>query len=213
MKRALLIIAILAICFGMMSCGNTSGSELDRGGEIVEMVSEMVKNEDYAKVMLGNTGLCDEVFEKVKNIDFAKISAIYELEFSEEELLKKLVAKNGNIDNLSDPLKNRLVSGVGVSIASHVNSKAGSENMVASSVFSANKVFVDKNIRESKYLLYAFEDGCSMLVSFVPREDGAVVATGTLILNQTLVCESADRVESSFKALGLDSITANKIKK
>ncbi len=212
MKRALLILTILAICIGMVSCGDTSRSELERGGEIVEIVSEMVKNEDYAKAVLGNTGLYGEVLEKVKNIDFTKISAIYELEFSEKELLKKLVAKNGSIDNLSGPLKDRFVSGIGSSIAGYVSSKADSDNIVASSVFFANKVFVDKNIRESKYLLYAFEAGCSMLISIVPHEGGAVVATGRLILNEALVCESADRVTSSFKALGLDSITANKIK-
>lgn len=212
MKRALLIIAVLAICFGMMSCGGASGSELDRGGEIVDIVSEMVKNEDYAKAMLGNIGLYDEAFDEVKNIDFTKISAIYELEFSVDDLLKELVAKNGSIDNLSGHLKDRLVSGIGSSIASHVNSKAGTDNVVASSVFSANKVFVDKTIKENKYLLYAFESGCSMLVSFVPHEDGAVVATGMLILNEDLACESADQVTSSFKAFGLDSITANKIK-
>lgn len=212
MKRALLIIAVLAICFGMMSCGSTSTSYLDRGGEIVDIVSEMVKNEDYAKAMLGNVGLYDEVLEKVKNVDFTKTAAVYELSFPEEDLLKELVARNGSIDNLSRPLKDKLISGIGSSIASHVNSKAGSGNVIVSSVFSASKVFVDKNIKENKYLLYVFEPGCSMLISLIPNEDGAVAATGMLILNEDLVCESADQVTSSFKTLGLDSITANKIK-
>ena len=196
----------------MMSCGSASKSYLDRGGEIVETVSQMVNNEDYAKVMLGNVGLYDEVLEKVKNVDFTKTAAVYELSFPEEDLLKELVARNGSIDNLSRPLKDKLISGIGSSIASHVNSKAGSGNVIVSSVFSASKVFVDKSIKENKYLLYVFEPGCSMLISLIPNEDGAVVATGMLILNEDLACESADQVTSSFKTLGLDSITANKIK-
>ena len=51
-----------------------------------------------------------------------------------------------------------------------------------------------------------------MLISFVPHEDGAVTASGSLILNDRLELDTADKIEASLKALGINTITATKLK-
>ena len=212
MKKVILILTVLVICISMVSCSGASKSALDRGDEIVGLVSEMVKSDEYVNIILGNVSLYDEMLAEIKSMDFSKVTAIYELKVSQDELVKILAANRGNIDKLPKSLKDRLVRGLGSSLASYINSKTSTEKIVMSSVFNASKCFVDKSIKENQYLLYVFESGYSMLISFIPHEDGAVTASGSLILNDSLELDNADQIEASLKALGIKTITATKLK-
>lgn len=212
MKKFILILTVLILCISMISCNFATESVIDRGDEIVELVSEMVKSDEYINIMLGNVSLYDEILAEIKAIDFSKVSAIYELKFSQDELIEMLPSSNGDVDKLPKVLKDRLVRGLSSALVSRINSRAGIEELAISSVFNASKCYVDKSIKENQYLLYVFESGCSMLISFVPHEDGAVTASGSLILNDSLEYDSADQIEASFKALGINTITATKLK-
>lgn len=212
MKKLILILTVLILCTSMVSCGGASKSVLGKGNEIVSLVSEMVKSDEYANIMFNNISAYDETLSELKATDFSKITAIYELEISQDELIELLASNNGDIDKLPQSLKNRLISGLGSSLVSRFNSQAGTDELVISSVFNASKCFVDKSIKENQYLLYVFESGYSMLISFIPHEDGAVTASGSLILNDTLKFDTAEDVESSFMVLGIKTINATKLK-
>ncbi|MBE6684400.1 MAG: hypothetical protein E7592_01960 [Ruminococcaceae bacterium] len=212
MKKFILILTALILCISMVSCDGSSKSALDRGDEIVELVSEMVKSDEYINIMLGNVSLYDEILAEIKAMDFSKVTAIYDLKVSQDELIEIMGANRGDIDKLPKSLKDRFVRGLGSSLASHINSKAGTEELVISSLFNASKCYVDKSIKENQYLLYVFESGYSMLISFIPHEDGAVTASGSLILKDMLEFDTADKVEASFIALGIKTITATKLK-
>lgn len=212
MKKALLILMAFILSIGMGSCEDGSKAALNKGNEVVALVSEMVKSDEYANIMLNNISAYDEMLSELKATDFSKITAVYELEISQDELIELLASNNGDIDKLPKSLKDRLVQGLGASLVSRINSQAGTDELVISSLFNASKCFVDKNIKENQYLLYVFESGYSMLVSFIPHEDGAVTASGSLILNDMLEFDAADKAEASFKALGIKEITATKLK-
>lgn len=212
MKKVILILTVLVLCISMVSCSGASKSALDRGDEIVELVSEMIKSDEYINIILGNVSLYDEMLAEIKSMDFSKVTAIYELKFSQDELIEIMAANRGNIDKLPKSLKDRFVQGLGSSLISRINSQAGTDELLISSVFNASKCFVDKSIKENQYLLYVFESGYSMLISFIPHEDGAVTASGSLILNDSLELDNADQIEASLKALGIKTITATKLK-
>ncbi|MBQ3013139.1 MAG: hypothetical protein IJD74_06335 [Clostridia bacterium] len=212
MKKVILILTALILCISMVSCDGASKSVLDKGDEIVSLVSEMVKSDEYANIMFNNISAYDELLSEIKATDFSKITAIYEIEISQDELIELLASNNGEIDKLPKSLKDRLVQGLGSSLVSRINSQAGTDELVISSVFNASKCFVDKSIKGNQYLLYVFESGYSMLISFTPHEDGAVTASGSLILNDTLKFDTADEVESSFMVLGIKTINATKLK-
>lgn len=212
MKKVILILTVLVLFISMISCSGASKSALDRGDEIVELVSEMIKSDEYINIILGNVSLYDEMLAEIKSMDFSKVTAIYELKVSEDELIELLTAKRGDANKLSESLQDKLVDGLGSSFASYINLGTSTEKMVMSSVFNASKCFVDKSIKENQYLLYVFESGYSMLISFIPHEDGAVTASGSLILNDRLELDNADQIEASLKALGIKTITATKLK-
>ena len=211
MKKIILILTALILCTSMISCDGASESVIDRGDEIVGLVSEMVKSDEYINIMLGNVSAYEDLLSEIREIDFSS-AAIYELKVSEDELVELLTAKRGDADKLSESLKDKLVCGLGASFASYINIGTSTEKIIMSSVFNASKSFVDKSIKENQYLLYVFESGCSMLISFVPHEDGAVTASGSLILNDRLEFGTADQVEASLKVLGINTITVTKLK-
>ena len=211
MKKSILILTVLVLCISMVSCNGASKSALDRGDEIVELVSEMVNSDEYINIMLGNVSACEDLLSEIREVEFSS-AAIYELKVSEDELIELLTAKRGDANKLSESLQDKLVDGLGSSFASYINLGTSTEKMVMSSVFNASKCFVDKSIKENQYLLYVFESGYSMLISFVPHEDGAVTASGNLILNDRLELDTADQVEASLKFLGINTITATKLK-
>jgi len=211
MKKSILILTVLLLCVSMISCDGASESVIDRGDEIVELVSEMVNSDEYINIMLGNVSAYEDLLSEIREIDFSR-ATIYELKASEDELVELLTAKRGDADKLSESLKDKLVCGLGSSFASYINLGTSTEKVIISSVFNTSKSFVDKSIKENQYLLYVFESGYSMLISFVPHEDGAVVASGSLILNDSLELDNADQIEASLKALGIKTITATKLK-
>lgn len=211
MKKSILILTVLLLCVSMISCDGASESVINRGDEIVGLVSEMVNSDEYINIMLGNVSAYEDLLSEIREIDFSR-ATIYELKASEDELVELLTAKRGDADKLPESLKDKLVCGLGSSFASYINLGTSTEKIVMSSVFNASKSFVDKSIKENQYLLYVFEAGYSMLISFVPHEDGAVTASGSLILNDRLELDTADKIEASLKALGINTITATKLK-
>ena len=212
MKKLLLIFTVCLLCLTAVSCDTPTKSLVERGDEIVSMVAEMVNSEEYVQAMIGNVNAYEEQISRVKAVDFSNPSAKYELEFDVDELMKKLANGKFDFEKLSEPFKDKISAGVGNSLASAVTSKSGSDKLVVASIFNATKCFVDESIKENEYLLYVFEPGCSMLISFVPHEDGAVSASGVLVLNDDFKTDSEEQIEQSFKELGCGEISVNKIK-
>jgi hypothetical protein len=193
----------------MVSCVGTSSAALDKGDDMVDLVSQMVKSDECVKVMIGNANAYDKVLSEIKAEGFFDVSAVYEVSFSWDELISP---NRVVIDDIPKDVVQRLTQGSGASLVSHINSRADSERMVVSSVFGVSGCFVDKSIKEPKYLLYAFDSGYSMLISFYPDDDGAVLVAGNLILNDDFKVDNADSIEASFKSFGIDDVTVKKIR-
>ena len=206
MKKLLLLVVICFLCLTAVSCDAPSKSLTQRCDEIVSAVAEMVNSDEYVQAMIGGISAYDEEISKIKAVDFSKVQAKYELGFSQDDLLKKLYSQKVDVEKLPESLKDKLSLGLGSSLASFINSKAGTDEMIASSLFAASKCFVDETVKESKFFLYVFEPDCSMLISFVPNEDGAVSASGALIMNEAFENGSAEQIEASLKKFGFGEI-------
>ena len=212
MKKVLLVLVVCLICLTSVSCDTPSKSILERGDEIISIVSDMVASDEYIEAMSGGASAYDELISEVKTIDFSKIATVYELNIPEKETLKKLSRQNFDMDKMPQSVIDKLYLGIGSSLASYINGKGGSDSLVVATFFSAGKCFVDKSITHKKHLLYAFESGHLMLISFVPREDGAVSASSHFILNDEFLSADAKQISESFEEFGLDGITITKIK-
>ena len=116
MKKLLLFFVVCILCSTAVSCDAPSKSLTQRGDEIVSAVAEIVNSEEYVQAMVGNVYAYNEQISMVKAVDFSKVSAQYELEFSQDELLKKLYSQNVDVEKLPESIKNKISQGLGRSL-------------------------------------------------------------------------------------------------
>ncbi len=172
MKRTISIGLLIGILLMTMftSCNKTPKSIVEYGEDVISLMAEMVDNENYGSIYNLSTAY-DKTISDLRNGNYSKSSAVYELSISEDELFEP-IHTNINKEAFSEDLYKHVCSSAYISFASRINQKAGVEAMSVSTVFSAQKSFVNKEIDENKVYLYVFEKGCPVLITFVEGEDG-----------------------------------------
>lgn len=208
MKPKLLIVLLISVLLMTMlpSCGGASKSLAECGEEVISVMADMVENEDF-KSLYHIPSEYDDTIQKLREGDYGKCKAVYELTIPEEELME---AHGSDIEweNFSEELYEYLCSTVYVSFATRIN--RGYDATIASSIYAAQKTFVSREADGNKVYVYTFEKGCPITVTFVAGEDGSVRATGYFIINDDFVTDDESSIEKSCKALGIEGVTVTK---
>ena len=210
MKRKIsigLLIGILIITI-FTSCNGTTKSLVECGEEVISLMAEMIDNENYG-ALYNLPAAYDETISNLRDGNYSKSSAVYELSIPEDELFESI---DTTIDkeSFSEDLYKHVCSSAYVSFASRINQKSGVEAMSVSSAFSAQKSFVNKEMDANKVYLYVFENGCPVLMTFVSGEEGAFRAVGYFIINDTFVTDDEHSIIESCKTLGISGVTVEK---
>ena len=211
MKRKLLIGLLIGILLMSMltSCNRTSRSLVECGEEVVSLMVEMVEHEDY-RALYNLPAAYDETINDLREGNYSKSLAVYDLLIPEEELLESL----GTVidkDAFSKDLYTHVCSSAYASVASRINQKSGLEALSVSTAFSAQKSFVSREMEASKTYLYVFENSCPILISFVAGEDDSFRAIGYFIINDTFVTDDENSIIKSCEALGIKGVTVKKL--
>lgn len=168
------------------------------GLDLVSVLDEMVKSEDYASIM--STGALDEVISQVNTDGYDKPSHVYSLKLpSSDELLGMAnLDNNENWNALSDTLKDQLKNRLNFSVfITSVNNARGSKIVAFSSAYIATDYCEDKKLQDIVYL-YFFEDGTPIAVTFNKRGN---------ISAQFLFAENIENIEKAkdfFKELNAE---------
>ncbi len=208
MKRSLLIctLALILLALSFTSCGGKKMSAEDCGEEIIYLLDEMVNSDEYIEMYVSSSVYQNELkdtVDKLRKGDYSDPQAIYELSLENTDLADEF-------DGLPKDLESYMNSKYAVSFSSQINAAAGTTALMASSVFTASKSFVCDEIYENTVLLYVFEDGCPIVVSFSPGESDAVSVSATFILHEEFNADSEKDVERSCEELGIKGVEANK---
>lgn len=209
MKRKLfagLLICILLVTL-ITSCNETAKPLVECGEEVISLMAEMLESEDY-KSLYNLSAEHDETISKLREGNYSKSITVYELVIPEEELFDKTVNK----ENLSEDLYKYICSSAYVSFASRINiaSDAGVEALSATTVFTAQKSFTNKNMDINKIYLYVFENGCPVAVTFVSDGDDTFRAIGNFIINDTFATDDDNSIKESCEALGINDVTVKR---
>ena len=210
MKKRYLIplILILAVTLLLPSCSNKPASLSDRGQQVVSLMDEMIKSEEYAKAYASFAGT-EKLLEELRSHDRSNPTAVYELSVPLENLLPASV----DTDKMSDALADYLRGSTYVSFASKLQIKGGySEALSLVSMYAAQITFTESGLKEETVYLYVFEEGYPITVSFIPGEDGAVRAIGYLILLNDFATDDEKTIEASCTASGVYGVKAKKVK-
>ena len=210
MKRTISIGLLMGILLMTMftSCNKTPKSIVEYGEDVISLMAEMVDDEAYGS-LYNLPAAYDKTISNLRNGNYSKSSAVYELLISEDELFE-LIDTPIDKESFSEDLYKHVRSSAYASLATLINQKGGVEAIAVSVAFAAQKSFVNKEMDESKVYLYVFEKGCPVLITFVEGEDGSFRAIGNFIINDTFVTDDEQSIIESCKTLGINDVTVKK---
>ena len=196
----LVVMVSTALILSLSACGNNNSnpeaqSLYARGLEVVQLMSEMTKTEEYVDIHTGSSEI-KEIVQSIASGDYSAPKAVYSIFVTDENLAA--MAELGSLENVSENLSTFLTQRVLGSLMTQINGLSGVEKLAASSVCTAGMTFVDENADKNLIYLYTYEDAFPVAVTFVLGEDHTVSASGVFVMYDEFTCNSADEIETFF---------------
>ncbi|MCI9487185.1 MAG: hypothetical protein HFI64_09480 [Lachnospiraceae bacterium] len=203
---------ILALCLAaamlLTACGGKKESSLyTHGLELVELMGEMTQSDAYYELFSPAAQVREaatEAAEAARMGRYQTPKAVYRISDGEgglDGLLAKASQGNVSFDGMSKDLKAYVQSRILGSLASILNSQAGTEALAASSIFMCSKSFVCDEASENTAYLYTYEEAPAVLVTFLVGEGHAVYASGAYVLDRDIT--DGDSLVTLFGFTGL----------
>ena len=214
MKKAIAFILVLVIILGLAACGavkevKESKSLYAHGLEVVSMLSEMTRSENFIGIYTANSEIKDIILA-LGDHSYEIPDAVYAITVPEDTLMG--MAELSNLEGASEELKSYLMQRVMASLMSQINAMIGVENLAASSDCTVGKTFVSENATENMMYFYVYEGTAPVAVTFTLGEDHTVSATGTFIFYKGFTCGSAEEIQGVFSdiAVNVTEVTPEK---
>ena len=214
MKKAIAFVLVLVIILGLAACGavkevKESKSLYAHGLEVVSMLSEMTRSENFIGIYTANSEIKDIILALGEH-PYDTLAAVYAITIPEDVLMG--MAELSNLGDASEELKSYLTQRVMASLMSQINAMSGVENLAASSVCTVGKNFVSESATENVIYIYAYEDTAPVAVTFTLGEDHTVSASGTFIFYDGFTCGSAEEIQGVFSdiAVNVTEVTPEK---
>lgn len=200
-KRLVMTAAFLVLCMVVLlgACNRENGrlpsspkTLLEHGQDVVALMDEMASSESYQQAMGGS----DELQKVLKTLgNHQEPQAVYKI-----TLPDNLATSSFGVDtsDWSDALKKNLRDRTASTIISQLNSSMGVAKLAAASACTAQKVFVSKDVTEPVTYLYVYGGATPAAVTFMPGEEGAVMASGVFVFTDSLPTGSLEEVKELF---------------
>lgn len=173
------LVLLVAACGGGTEAESGEKPLYERGLEVVSLMAEMAGSDAYLSAYSDSEEI-REILSGAGAGDFSSPEAVYRVKLPAGALwgLAQMPASG----ELTEPLREEIESKIYSAFVSQINAMGGTASLAAASICTAGTLFVDKGLTENTLYLYVFENAVPAAVVFLPGEDGAVSATGMLIL-------------------------------
>lgn len=195
---------VLSLC--LSACGSRQNSGMTkslyaRGMDVVQLMYEMTRNEEYTEIYTGNSEI-RTIVNSISTGDFTTPKAVYAISLDEEALdqMDGFLKMDAASKELKTFLRQRFLS----SLMTQLNGMSGAGNLAAASVCSAGTTFVNENAEENVIYLYTFENAVPAAVTFTAGENHAVSANGVFILYDQFSCGSAEEIKTFFQDIEIE---------
>ena len=200
-KRLVMTAAFLVLCMVVLlgACNRENGrlpsspkTLLEHGQDVIALMDEMASSESYQQAMGGSDEL-QKVMQSIGN--HGEPQAVYKI-----TLPDTLITSSFGVDtsDWSDALKKNLRDRTASTVISQLNSSMGVAKLAAASACTAQKTFVSEDVTEPVTYLYVYGGATPAAVTFVPGEDGAVMASGVFVFTDSLPTGSLEEVKEMF---------------
>ena len=200
-KRLVMTLAFLVLCMVVLlgACNRENGrlpsspkTLLEHGQDVIAMMDEMAGSESYRQAVGGSDEL-KQVMQSLGN--HGQPLAVYKI-----TLPDILVASYFGIDtsDWSDALKQNMRSRTASMIINQLNGSMGVAKLTAASACTGQKTFVSEDVTAPVTYLYVYGGATPAAVTFMPGEDGAVMASGVFVFTDSLPTGSLEEVKELF---------------
>lgn len=195
---AVIVVLVMALSFSACSDNRDSAetkSLYAQGLEVVRLMSEMTRMEEYVGLHTGN----EEIKAVVRNIsagDYSEPKEVYAISVTDDSL--EAMANLGDLEGASEELKTVLAQRVFASLMPQINGMSGVDNLAAASICTVGKTFVNENIAKDVICLYTYENAVPVAVTFTVGEEQTVSASGMFVMYDGFPCGSADEIKDFF---------------
>ncbi len=170
----------------------------EAGLDITYLLSEMASSDEYITFFTGDTAVKD-VVKKIGDGDYSKPKAVYEIMIT-DEMFERLV-DTASLDNATDELKKSLTDRVRSSFITQLNGTAGVNSLAASGICTAGKTFINP-IADGIILVYTYENGYPIAITFTAEPDGLAGASGTFVMVEDF--DSIEGIKSYFSETDIE---------
>lgn len=155
----------------------------DHGLEVVNLMAEMARSETYLS-LLSPSPEAAALLTDAGQGSFSTPKAVYRITVPISASTAFIAADAGvDLDGLSPTLRTTVENRLLPALLTQINAQAGSTVLMASSICTAQTFFVSDELTENVIYLYTFDGAVPAGVTFIAGEDGAVSASGMLLLN------------------------------
>lgn len=199
-KPVAVMALVLVLAMGLSACGDRGGgaessSLYAQGLEVVQLMSEMARSEEYWDAY-GAGSEAKAVIQDISVGDYTAPKCVYAITVSNEDLAA--MAELDRLGDMSEGLRSFLARRAVNSLMTQINGMGGVQSLAASSMCAAGKVFVNEDAREDVIYLYTYENAVPAAVAFTVGEGHAVSASGVFVIYDKFTCGSADEIQSFF---------------
>lgn len=162
--------------------------------DVIHMMSTMAGSEAY-RTIAGNDDT-KELLRKVGEMDYNKTpDNVYQITIKDPDAL---FMGAGNLENLPKELRAYMEKRARANLSNLITAQGGTTQLVAASVCTYQKAFVNPELKDDVTYLYVFSDAYPVIIDFSAEDDGAVLASGSFILRDDFPCDTPDAVKKAF---------------
>lgn len=193
MRKFKKLISFMIVCISILVLFGCSGSEkadvdqtpmklYEHGLDVVALMNEMINNDDYLYLFTQSKDIYN-IISNMRAGDYSSPKAIYRLKIDDNELLSLYAGtEQETIKGFSEELMQELDKKTAGALVSIINGMTGVNNLAASSVCTASKLFVYNDISAHELYLYMYDNALPVVVSFIKGNNGAVEAVGNFLM-------------------------------
>ncbi len=201
-----IIAGVLTLMLIFSACENSKPSTktkslYDHGLEIIQLMLEMTRSEEYIDIYTGS-GEIKSIVQGISAGDFTTPKAVYAISVPEQSLAD--MEELRFLSNASEELKSFLSQRFLSAFITQVNAMGGAENLAAISLCTVGKTFVNEDVDKSIIYLYTYENAVPAAVIFAAGEDHTVSASGVFINYEPFPCDSAEEIQAFFSDTAID---------
>ena len=199
MKKWVSFALTMVMAVSLTACGSSQTKEeqvsslYEQGLDMVSKMAEMTQSEEYISLYTDSPQVA-EVVQEIGEGDFSEPEAVYSIAIPEESLAALL--ELGELEDVPTELSDVVMDKLLDSWITYMNGMSGTVQIVASSVCSMEKTFVNKAVTENEIYIYTYEDATPIGITFIVGENGAISAKGFFIMNEEFTCESVEEIKS-----------------